>query len=113
MNTGHRTVAGFLAMIVVASFICLKSASAEVLNAGEVMRIEFKVDNKFTPVPPDVLRLNFGLISVVSPFTTRIAELYDGDTLLGTAMTSSFGGHVGLLNLDPSNSWKTAEPLEL
>ena len=73
------------------------------------MSIEFKVDNNFTPVPPDVLRLNFGLITVVSPFTTRIAELYDGNTLLGTAMTSSFGGHTGLLNLDPSNSWRTAD----
>ncbi len=81
-------------------------ANADILNAGEVMRVEFTVDNNFIPFPPDVMRLNFGLINVLDAYTTRSADLYDGNTLLGHAETSSFGTHVGLLNLDPSNSWE-------
>jgi hypothetical protein len=102
-----------LAIAVVAGvlFTGFNSASAEIINAGDILRIEFKVDADWTPEPPDVMRLNFGLIEVLSAFTTRIAELYDGNTLLGTASTSSFGTHVGLLNLDPSNSWRTADSL--
>ena len=76
------------------------------MTSDEFLRIEFKVTGDWTPVDPDVLLLNFGLITVIEPFTKRIADLYDGNTLLGTASSTSFGNHVGLLNLDPSNSWK-------
>lgn len=89
----------------------VSSASAALLSAGEILRVDFTVDNNFQPQPPDVLRLNFGLINVLEAFTTRNADLYDGETLLGSASTGSFGGHVGPLNLDPSNSWRTETSL--
>ncbi len=82
-------------------------ASADVLNAGEILRVDFTVNNNFN-IQPNTLKLNFGLIQVVSPFGTRSAALYDGSTLLGTAMSSSFGTHMGALNLDPSNSFTTS-----
>ena len=80
---------------------------ADVLVSGDILRVRFTINNNFN-LTPDVLKLNFGLITVQQAYGMRIAELYDGNTLLGTAQSSSFGGHVGLLNLDPSNSWKTA-----
>jgi hypothetical protein len=79
--------------------------SAQTLTAKEVMRIHFKMNLPLSSTP-DVLRLNFGLITVNAAYTTRTAKLWDCGTLLGTASTSSFGSHVGALNLDPSNSWK-------
>ena len=97
--------------LIVSAAISAPSANAALLSAGEIMRINFTVDNNFTPVPPDVLRLNFGLINVLEAFTTRNADLYDGDTLLGSASKDSFGTHVGPLNLDPSNSWRTEDSL--
>ena len=67
--------------------------------------------NNFSPQPPDVIRLNFGLTEVLVAYTARVAELYDGNTLLGTHRSTLFGSHVGLLNLDPSNSWRTPTSL--
>ncbi len=100
-----------LTCLITTTWLLVPVARADVLNAGEILRIDFTVDNNFSPMPPDVLRLNFGLIEVFQPFTTRNADLFDGNTLLGHAETSSFGNHVGLLNLDPSNSWRTKDSL--
>lgn len=84
---------------------------AEIVTSDQVLRVQFTVDNNFTPEPPDVLRLNFGLIDVLAALTERNARLLDCTDELGFASTDSFGGHVGLLNLDPSNSWKTEDSL--
>ena len=99
-----------LLLILVSVFVA-SPAVAEMLNAGEILRVGFTVDNNFAPEPPDVMRLNFGMINVLESFTTRNADLYDVNSLLGSASTGSFGNHVGALNLDPSNSWKTAGSL--
>ena len=108
MMTHPRTgTIPLLAAAILAPLAALSpTASGELMTSDEFLRIEFKVTPDWTPVDPDVLLLNFGLITVIEPFTKRIADLYDGNTLLGTASTTSFGNHVGLLNLDPSNSWK-------
>ena len=108
MMTRPRTVTiPLLAAAILAPIAALSpTASGELMTSDEFLRIEFKVTGDWTPVDPDVLLLNFGLITVIEPFTKRIADLYDGNTLLGTASSTSFGNHVGLLNLDPSNSWK-------
>jgi hypothetical protein len=89
----------------------LAPAAADSLTAEQVLRVQFTVDNNFTPEPPDVLRLNFGLIQVLEAFGARNARLSDCTSELGLARTTSFGTFVGLLNLDPSNSWKTPESL--
>ena len=108
MMTRPRTgTIPLLAAAILAPIAALSpTASGELMTSDEFLRIEFKVTGDWTPVDPDVLLLNFGLITVIEPFTKRIADLYDGNTLLGTASSTSFGNHVGLLNLDPSNSWK-------
>jgi hypothetical protein len=84
---------------------------AQNLTSDQVLRIHFTVPSSYTPRPPDVLRLNFGLIQVHSAFTARNASIYHCDQLLGTASSPSFGSHVGALNLDPSNSWKSPSSL--
>jgi len=80
-------------------------AQADVLAAGEVLRVRFTIDNNWSGPAPDVLRLNFGLVQVLSPFTARNAALYDGANLLGIDTKTSFGSHVGALSLNPSNAW--------
>jgi hypothetical protein len=85
-------------------------APAQNLTSNQVMRIHFTVQGGYA-TPPDVIRLNFGLIHVHQAFTTRNAAIYHCDEHLGTAMSSSFGSHVGNLNLDPSNSWKSPTSL--
>ena len=81
------------------------TASADILTSDDILRVVFKVDNNWSPVAPDVMTFNFGLVDVLAAYTTRHAALYDGNTLLGTASSSSFGGHVGLLSLNPAASF--------
>lgn len=85
--------------------------SAQNLTSDQVMRIHFTVPGTYTPTTPDVLRLNFGLIQVNQAFTSRNAAIHHCDELLGVATSTSFGNHVGALNLDPSNSWKSPTSL--
>ncbi len=100
------TILLFAAVILAPLAALSPTASGDVLTSDQYLEIVFKIDPDWNPVEPDVLRMNFGLITVIEPFTKRIADLFDGNTLLGTASSTSFGNHVGLLNLDPSNSWK-------
>ena len=89
------------------AFACLSLApavQADVLTPDMTLRITFTIDNNFN-MPPNTLKLNFGLTNVISPYTVRTGKLFDGTTLLGQHDATSFGGHTGLLNLDPSNSW--------
>lgn len=106
MRSPLVALAGIAALALVSSPV-----AADSLTPAQVLRITFTVDNNFSPGPPDVLSLNFGTIDVISAFTTRHAAVYDGATHLGTHSNSLFGGHVGLLNLDPSNTFATASSL--
>ena len=79
-------------------------SQADVLVPGQKLRVTFTVSSNLSQTP-DVLTLNFGLTNVIAPFTSRVAEIYDGNTLLGTHTDSLFGNYVGPLNLDPSNTF--------
>jgi hypothetical protein len=83
------------------------AAAQQILRAGQVLRVHFHVTPPFNTTP-DTMSLNFGIINVDQPFTTRSASLWDCDTLLGTHSDSLFGTHVGPLSLFPSNTWTTA-----
>ena len=80
--------------------------TAQTVTANDVMRIHFRMNTPLNGTP-DVLNLNFGLLTVNQAYGTRTARLWDCGKPLGTASSSSFGTHVGRLNLDPSNSWTT------
>ena len=57
-----------------------QGTSADVLISGDILRVRFTINNNFN-ITPDVLKLNFGLITVQQAYGTRIAELYDCNTL--------------------------------
>lgn len=80
-------------------------AQSVTLLAKDVLRIHFRIPSPPSG-PPDVLWLGLGIVTVNQAHTTRTARLWDCDNLLGTAATSSFGGHVGALSLGVANSWK-------
>ena len=79
---------------------------AAILSAGQVLQVFFTVAPA-SPVP-DVITLNLGLVQVLAAHTSRTGALFDGNTLLGTGSTNSFGGNVGALNLSPARSWRSA-----
>ncbi len=83
---------------------------ADPLSSEQVLRIEFTTSPPFSIVP-DVMMVHLGIVDVFPAHTSRQAELWDCSDLLGTAVTTSFGGHVGLLSLNPANSFKTAGSL--
>ena len=99
----------------VALFICAlvcattTTAPAAILSAGQVLQVFFTVAPA-SPTP-DVLTLNLGVVNVLSAHTSRTGALFDGNTLLGTGSTNSFGGHVGPLGLSPARSWRQATSL--
>jgi len=95
-----------LAMLSLFSFQS-RSVNGDVLNEDQVLRIRFAVKGPYN-VTPDVLLLNLGIVDVIAAHTSRSADLWDCATLLGTATTNSFGNHVGMLSLNPANSWKSS-----
>jgi hypothetical protein len=97
--------------VVVLSVLVLSTstASAAILSAGQVLQVTFTV-TPAVPVP-DVLTLNLGIVNVLAAHTSRTGALFDGNTLLGTGSTSSFGGNTGLLSLSPARSWRSATSL--
>lgn len=88
--------------------ISTPSARADILTPDDTLRVEFTIDNNWLGVAPDVIMLHFGLVQVLSAYTARTAEMYDGANLLGTDTKTSFGGYVGTLSLNPSNGWVDA-----
>ena len=46
-----------------------------------------------------------GILQVLAAHTSRTGALYDGNALLGSGTSTSFGGHVGALSLQPARSW--------
>jgi hypothetical protein len=82
--------------------LCAQTAT---IDAQHVLRVHFTMPSTPAPVP-DVLELLFGIVQVSAAHGSRTAKLYNCDTLLGTATTSSFGGYVGPLSLSPANSWR-------
>jgi len=83
-----------------------QNTNGDVLNEDQVLRIRFAVKGPYN-VTPDVLLLNLGMVNVLAAHTSRSADLWDCATLLGTATTNSFANHVGMLSLNPANSWKS------
>ncbi|MAG56351.1 MAG: hypothetical protein CMJ83_08685 [Planctomycetes bacterium] len=91
-------------------FLLASSATSQVLTSDQVLRIRFTVSSAWSSFPPpDVMRINLGLVQVVQAFTARNVSLHDCSSgtkqLLGTASDPSFGGYVGTLSLFPSNSF--------
>ncbi|HEX5051015.1 MAG TPA: hypothetical protein VFZ65_04525 [Planctomycetota bacterium] len=82
-------------------------AQSVTLTSDEVLRIHFFIPSPPSP-PPDVLEYGIGLVTVNSAYTTRTSRLWNCGTLLGTAVSSSFGTHVGALSLGVCNSWNQA-----
>lgn len=87
-----------------------KPASAEPLRPGDVLRITFSPPSM--PYPgyvPDLLQLDMGG-TLVEPFVSRSATLFDGDTVLGTYTTTFQGFDTG----DRTNvfsSWRSSTSL--
>lgn len=81
------------------------SARADVLTPDDTLHVEFTINNNWQGVTPDVITLGFGIIQVLSAFTSRTARIYDDCTLLGTDVKTSFGGYVGTLSLNPTNGF--------
>jgi hypothetical protein len=96
-----------LALLASATLFTATPARADVLTPSEVLRVEFAIDNNFN-LQPNTISLSFGIIQVLSAYTSRSAAMYDGATLLGIDTKTSFGSHVGALSLSPSNSWVSA-----
>ena len=94
--------------LVTVALVCTTTAAthAAILSAGQVLRVTFSV-TPAVPVP-DVLTLNLGIVNVLAAHTSRTGALFDGNTLLGTGSTSSFGGNTGPLGLSPARSWRSA-----
>lgn len=93
--------------LVVCAICCIAgSAPAAILTSNDVLRVRFTTTPGATPVP-DVLSLHLGIVQVLAAHTSRTGALYDGNTLLGTGSSTSFGGHVGALSLQPARSWKS------
>ena len=78
---------------------------ADLLQSGQIMRVTFTIDNNWTTLAPDALLLDLGIIQVNAAFGSRIAALFDGATLLGTDVNTSFANFVGSLILLPSNAF--------
>src|SRR5688572_20244467 len=89
-------------------FICAcaaRPAAGAILTPADVLRVTFTV---VPAVPtPDVMTLGLGVVQVLAAHTSRTAAMYDGNTLLGTGSTNSFGNHVGALSLNPARSWRS------
>jgi hypothetical protein len=102
---GHR--AQILSIVfVLACAAAARVAPAAVLSAGQVLEVRFVVPPLSSPTP-DTLTINLGVVQVLAAHTSRAGALFDGNTLLGTGSTSSFGGHVGALSLSPARSWRS------
>lgn len=95
-----RSLAGACVAMVLAS----AGAAGDVVTSNQVLRIQFTTAGPFS-LTPDVLILNLGTVTVLQPYTTRSAVLFDGNVALGTAVKSSFGSVSGPLLLNPANSW--------
>lgn len=80
-------------------------AQTTTLTSDQVLRIHFSIPSP-PSAPPDVLQFGLGLVTVNAAYTTRTARLWDCDNLLGTAVSPSFGTHVGALSLGVCNSWR-------
>jgi hypothetical protein len=78
---------------------------AAILTPNDVLQVRFTVAPA-SPTP-DVLTMSLGIVQVLAAHTSRTGALFDGNTLLGTGSTSSFGGHVGALSLSPARSWRS------
>jgi hypothetical protein len=95
----------------IVALVCATTTTthAAILSAGQVLQVFFTVAP--AAPTPDVLTLNLGLVNVLAAHTSRTGALFDGNTLLGTGSTNSFGGHVGPLGLSPARSWRQATSL--
>lgn len=80
-------------------------AQTVTLTSSEVLRIHFTIPSPPSPAP-DVLQFGLGIVTVLAPYATRTARLWDGGTLLGTAVSPSFGTYSGQLSLGVCNSWR-------
>lgn len=98
----HRTLAPCALLLAALSPL---TAQTVTLTSSEVLRIHFRIPSPPSG-PPDVLQYGLGLVTVNSPYTTRVSRLWDCDTLMGTAVSGSFGAHVGALSLGVCNSWR-------
>jgi hypothetical protein len=97
-----RLLLGALLLGSAVSPLCAQTVT---MDPQHVLRIHFTIPSPPSPVP-DVLQFGLGLVQVSAAHGSRTAKLYNCDTLLGTATTSSFGGHVGALSLGVANSWR-------
>lgn len=98
----HRLLLPFA---LAAASLATLPAQTVTLTSNEVLRIHFTIPQPPSPAP-DVLEFGLGLVTVQAAYGTRTARLWDGGTLLGTAVSPSFGSHVGPLSLGVCNSWR-------
>lgn len=103
----HRPLSLAAACVALSSLATFAPLHAQTvtLTSSEVLRIHFVIPSPPSP-PPDVLQYGIGIVTVNAPYTTRTSRLWDCDTLLGTAVSSSFGTHSGALSLGVCNSWR-------
>lgn len=99
-----RPIVSFALAAAVAAGALASPASTQTLTPDQVLRIHFKVNTPFNTTP-NTLKLNFGMLKVNAPYTTRRADLWDCDRLLGSYASTLFGTYSGALNLDPAASW--------
>ena len=92
-------------------FVCVLTCAAATSLRGAILTPNDVLRVRFTVAPaaptPDVLTLSLGIVQVLAAHTSRTGALFDGNTLLGSGSTSSFGGHVGALSLSPARSWRS------
>jgi hypothetical protein len=81
------------------------------LTPNHTLRIDFQINGPFEQAP-DALSLGWEHSPVeVDRIGSRHAALYRGPDLVGENVESSFGDATGLLSLNPSNAWRTADSL--
>jgi hypothetical protein len=104
------TFARALFVCVVISFCAAPFASAAILTSNDILRVRFTTSPGSSPVP-DTMDLHLGIVQVLQAHTSRTGALFDGNTLLGSGTSTSFGGHVGALSLQPARSWRSPTSL--
>lgn len=84
------------------------AAEAQVtLTSDEVLRVRFAVPQPLS-LPPDVLSLGLGLVTVNQAITRRSATIFNCDDRLGEHSDTQFGTTTGRLSLGVANTFRTA-----
>jgi len=101
-------IGGLSLLLVVVLWSPFTSGAPGRLTPSDILTVEFS-----TSALPEVDTFLFclGYVTVVSPYTQISGDLYEGPAFLGTHTLTDFGGHTGLLSLNPALDWKSTESL--